>query len=78
MTRTIAQGSDWLGRLLDVARVTKSASGVAPYPFIKATAGVLVDLLEIVQVIPSSTNCVDPVSQLRAKISECTEEHKGS
>jgi hypothetical protein len=42
--------SDWLGRALDIAKATTSASEIAPFPYVKTIAGVIAQLLEIVQV----------------------------
>jgi hypothetical protein len=43
---------DWLGRLLDVAKVVTSI----PFPYVKAVAGTIVVLLETIEVRPGSFN----------------------
>jgi hypothetical protein len=48
-----AASSDWIGRLLDIAKTTKFAGELAPFPYVKIGAGILVELLEIVQVVLS-------------------------
>jgi hypothetical protein len=42
---------DWIGRLLAIAQAIKVAGGLAPFPWIKDGADVVISLLKVMQVI---------------------------
>jgi hypothetical protein len=50
---------DWLGKLIEVARLATSAGDLAPFPYIKGAAGAVVVLLETIEVrlITLKLNC---------------------
>jgi hypothetical protein len=49
------QSSDWLGGLIVIARAAAAAGGLAPFPFIKIAAEVIVVFLQTIEVSPTFT-----------------------
>jgi len=44
--------ADWLGKIRDFAKLATAVAGVAPFPFIQTAGGVVLILLEMLEVCP--------------------------